>query len=110
MLTEAIRIAKRSPIRTHKTGAVIYDNKGGIISRGWSHPTTALVTTPRSMHAEMHAIMRAPPGTLRGSTIAVATLTRSGHITSGKPCCSVLKLIQHVGIKEIIYTERRVFA
>lgn len=112
MITKAIQVARRSTIRRHKTGAVITDSKGNVISVGWSHvPSYSLKDTPFSMHAEHHAILRAAQSkrSVRNGRIYIATIaSKSGNVTSAKPCNVCAALLREVGIKEIIYTEREV--
>lgn len=102
----AIKIAKRSTNRTHRTGAVITDKHGEFISCGWAHQSQHIYKqTPRSMHAEMHAIVRARPGTLVGAVIYVATLTgRGNNVTLSRPCCVCSSLLDHVGIGTVHWT------
>lgn len=110
MLELAIKLAHRSTNKRHKTGAVIVNSKtGDIISTGWSHKgQTTWKTTPWSTHAEMHAILRAPhPKLLEHATIYIATVcSKSGNLTSAKPCSSCGALLSGAGIKQVIYTER----
>jgi deoxycytidylate deaminase len=105
MIDLAVKMAKRSNVRTHKTGAVIVSRHGEIISKGWSHPTERrLRQTPFSIHAELHAILRSPREKLRGATIYVATLTKGGNITNSKPCEACTAIIREVGIAHVVYT------
>lgn len=111
-LVRAIRIAERSSMRRFKTGAVIVSKDGKVLAVGWSHMATRSMQEYHSMHAECHAIIRARATrkVLKGSTIYIATLSgKSGSATSAKPCLPCLTLIESVGIREIIYTERKVF-
>jgi deoxycytidylate deaminase len=105
-IQHAIKIAQRSTNRTHRTGAVITDKHGQFISAGWSHQSQHIyVQTPRSMHAEMHAIIRARPGSLRDAVIYVATLTgRGNNITMSRPCKVCESLLDHVGINTVHWT------
>jgi deoxycytidylate deaminase len=106
VLNKAISVAKtRSRIKRHKTGAVITDSKGKIVSLGWSHMTMVSRARYYSMHAELHAILRANPKRLNGATIYIATVCKSGNVTSAKPCDACEAIIREVGIKSVVYTE-----
>lgn len=101
-------MASRSTIKRHKTGAVIVDGKGALVSAGWSHMTLVHRAQYYSMHAELHAILRADPKRLRGSTIYVACVAgKSGNITSAKPCGACEAIIREVGITAVVFTERK---
>src|ERR1043166_3812522 len=108
MLDKAMNAAKRSSLKRHKTGAVIVDSKGVLVSIGWSHMTNTTRSQYFSMHAELHAILRADKRErLKNATIYVATIAgRSGNITTAKPCEACEAIIRSVGIKSIVYTER----
>lgn len=102
----AIKIARRSPNVRHKTGAVIVNAKDEIVSVGWSHLSERRLTSVYSIHAEHHALSRihSSDRVLTNCRIFVATITRHGNLTSGKPCKNCQYLIDKYGITEIIYT------
>lgn len=109
MLPKAIKVAKRSTIKRFKTGAVIVDRNGAIVSLGWSHMTDRRMAQYYSMHAELHAILRAEKSRLKGATMYVATIVgKSGNVTSAKPCPACEGVIASVGIKDVVFTERKV--
>lgn len=99
--------AKRSPHKRFATGCAIYDGvrkNPKIFSRGCAHPHNGGMHV-RSIHAEMDAVRKLPPG--YGGAIAVlVTLTRSdGFASISKPCqiCAEL-LVKFVWI--VVYAER----
>jgi deoxycytidylate deaminase len=89
-------------------GAVIVDKKG-VLSWGWNHTKT--FTAPSGggtgIHAEVHAIMRANPKRLVGSTIYVAGV-RKRNIKSveSKPCDKCMHWIRLSGITKIVYLDK----
>jgi len=97
----AIDISKRSTCRV-KVGSVIED-KNGIFSWGWNH----MGLIGLGCCAEAHAISRANPKRLKGSTIYIAgTHRKTGNPVPAKPCYHCHKLILHVGIEEVIWQDK----
>lgn len=107
-LSEAVVLAHRSPLLTHKTGALIVNPKGQLISTGWSHRSKLrLATTPQSIHAEMHAIIRAAQKyvqILPGSVCYVACISAAGNVTRARPCTSCQSVLKDAGIRMVTYT------
>jgi deoxycytidylate deaminase len=108
MIDDAARAALRSTIKTHKTGAAIYDRKMRLLSIGWSHvPEGVLVETPWSKHAELHAWERCPrPERPYADSIVIVTITKNGYITMGAPCDACANLINGTPIKNVYYSQR----
>jgi tRNA(Arg) A34 adenosine deaminase TadA len=98
MWEAAEKQAFRSPLRTHKTGCVIYygmnhGRKNEIYATGCSHNHDG-GRSSRSTHAEMHAIRRLPPEH-GGAKAIIVTLTRSGNWAScSRPCYDCAELLQ----------------
>ncbi len=91
---DAMKAARRSHLYKFRTGAAIYDGRWNLLSMGWSHiPTSPLVTTPRSKHAEHHAIERCSE-IQRARYITVATISRRGNVTCAAPCPSCYALLR----------------
>lgn len=106
-LSEALRLARRSGIRTFHTGAVIFDPRSGeALSNGWSHYSLRTPRKFRSIHAELHALIRAPKrDALRGSHIAVATIrAKSGNTGLARPCSLCTDLLYEVGVRRAFFT------
>lgn len=105
-IEDAIKIAQRSTIRTHKTGAVIFNRNGLILSNGWSHtPHYKLSNGKRSIHAEIHALARGRQTNLNGALIAVATVSgKSGNCTTGMPCLDCAIALRAADISGVYYT------
>lgn len=91
----------------HKLGAVIV-KKNRVVSIGYNKPHK---THPRSntrfktVHAEFDAILASNKEDLKGATIYVLRVAKSGlNLAKPFPCC--MDLIKMVGIKKIIYSTR----
>jgi len=105
----AIDILSRSTYKIARMGAVIYDNFG-IIAWGWNHwhLNDGNKDVPPTIHAEIHAIMRANRRRMRGATIVIACKMRSEkNIHLAMPCEKCMKRIIKTGIKKIIFTNHK---
>lgn len=101
----AIACSARSGIKKHGTGAVIVHPNKGKISHGWSHYSEFTMVNYRSIHAEIHALLRCNRDKIAGSTIYIATIVNAnGNITLSKPCDQCLATLHDVGIKQAIFT------
>lgn len=105
-ITEAIKVASRSTIRTHKTGCIIVDRSlSQILSNGWSHTPHYRLRSKRSLHAEIHALARARYINLFGATAYVATISgKSGNIVNAKPCLDCAIALQSAGVTVVWFT------
>lgn len=96
--------ALRSTYKLFKTGAVILDKRGNIVSRGCSHPRNGIPPRP-SIHAEQHALMGA--GDVEGMTCLIVTINKTGNYAcSSKPCSFCTHILHKSGIEQVIYAER----
>lgn len=96
--------ALRSTYKLFKTGAVIIDKRGSVISRGCSHPRNGVPPRP-SIHAEQHALMGA--GDVSGLTCLVVTINKTGNYAcSSKPCAFCTHILYKAGIERVVYAER----
>ena len=102
----ALKLAHRSTIKTFGTGAVIYDKRGDIVSDGWSHFGSLNLSRYRSIHAELHAILRCGNRvSLQDATCVIATIRqKNGNITLSKPCEFCRELLNEVGVEKVIYS------
>lgn len=109
-IEQAISAARRSSQRKYRTGAVIVKHKERWAVNGWSHvPNYTLKHTPRSMHAELHAILRAARIglTTQDTSIYIATLTDSGLLaTTSAPCGACEVALRKAGIRQVYYTTK----
>lgn len=99
--------AKRSGIKTFSTGAVIILPKIDYqVSEGWSHFSYYNLANYRSIHAELHAILRNNyRKTLRGTTCYICTIrNKSGNIGLAKPCEHCMACLYEVGVKTVVFT------
>jgi deoxycytidylate deaminase len=105
LIDDAIKIAGRSSIGKHRTGAIIVNKHGVIISNGWSHvPHYKLHSEKRSLHAELHALARARHIKIKGTSIVIATLTRSSNIVNAKPCLDCAIALRAAGLHTAFFT------
>lgn len=101
---QAEKQANRSIFKLFKTGAVIFDKKGNILSRGCSHPSHGIPPRP-SVHSEQDAVRRA--GNIVGSTCLIVTINKSGNYAcSSKPCAFCTHILYNAGVENVIYAER----
>lgn len=107
-LHRAAILAQRSGIASYHTGAIIYDNRDKPVSTGWSHYSEYLKLRnyPRSIHAELHAILRtARRADLTEATIYVTNLrATNSNVTNAKPCLTCQSILAEVGIKTAFFT------
>lgn len=105
MIDTAAHIARRSTMRSHRTGAVIARD-GVVISNGWSHtPHYTLSNGQRSIHAEIHALARGRHKSLDGAEIFIATVSgKSGNLTNGMPCLDCAIALRAAGVYAVHYT------
>lgn len=104
-IDEAIKIATRSSLMRHRTGAVIVRD-GKIISNGWSHiPATRVLTSRRSLHAELHALSRTRHRiNINGATCYIATLSRADNRVNSWPCLHCAIALRAAGILRVCFT------
>ena len=96
--------AYRSPFKLFKTGAVLLNGKGSVVSKGCSHVREHGSPRP-SIHAEAHALY----DTLNtaGLTCLIVTINKSGNwACSSKPCAYCTHVMNKAGIERVIYAER----
>ena len=102
-LISAMGVARRSELKRFHTGAALFDAAGSLISRGWSHRCEERWANYRSMHAEHHAMRRAP-FSVDGGVAAVATISARGNWTMSLPCEECQSLLFNAGISKVYYT------
>lgn len=101
---EAILQAHRSTLGTFKTGAVLFDRDGKVLSRGCSHITDGNRYT-NSFHAEAHAISNLHDDDL--VSCIVVTIGRAKNLAySSRPCFECVRLMVRKPIIEVIWPER----
>lgn len=107
-LNAAIRIAARSGMKLYHTGAILVASNGDILAHGWSHYSDSyrFANYPRSIHAELHAILRTPQRKdLVGATVYVANVRpKNGNVVNGAPCMFCQQVLQEVGVSTAFYT------
>lgn len=104
-MAHARYFAARSGIKTFWTGAVIYSSKGSHVSSGWSHYSQLKLIKYRSIHAEMHALLKAPATYNDTFTIYICTIrAKSSNIGMGMPCDLCKSLLYEAGIYNVYYS------
>lgn len=98
----AIKQARRSNMKTFRTGAVVFDKHGRVLGQGCSFHGDG----PRERtHAEQHALSRMWPALpeLRAKVLVV-TLGKAGNFTySSRPCGFCVNMLRHFNIESVIY-------
>lgn len=102
---EAERQALRSHLSHHRTGAVIFDKRGRILSKGCSHVGEK---KHRWTHAEEYACSRMWPAytSLDAHCIIVTVTKGGGWAWSSRPCGMCLNMLNHYNIQYATYVER----
>jgi tRNA(Arg) A34 adenosine deaminase TadA len=115
MLNEAIAIAKTNPTDLNRMAAIIA-KRGRVLGKGMnsrrSHPLQKLFSKSDvkiALHAEISAIVDALRNNgieeLKGASIFVARVLKSGVKAKAKPCEICQRAISAYGITAIYYTE-----
>lgn len=101
----AAMFADRSGIKSFHTGAIIYGRSGLPVGDGWSHYSSLQFTRYRSIHAELHALIRSYPPDIEKGLIYIATKSaKSGNVTLSKPCDVCMDLLSDTGLRGAVYT------
>ena len=96
--------ANRSVLKLFKTGAIIFDSYGKVVSKGCSHMKENWAPRP-NIHAEQDALLKS--GNVSGMTCLIVTINKSGnHACSSKPCAFCTHIMHKAGIGRVIYAER----
>lgn len=100
----AVTVASRSPFTRFRTGCVLTSLDAHEVV-GWSHPSELRLASYLSIHAEMHAMMRADPLHVRRYDAAfIATLTRKGNTTFAAPCVECASNLRDFGVRYVYFT------
>jgi deoxycytidylate deaminase len=93
-IRKLIKTARKSTHRSYHHGAIVIRG-GAIISSGYNHGF---------IHAEVHAIKKLWPNTVKGCSVMVVRVTDKGFGKS-KPCAECYKYMRDVGIGKVTYTD-----
>lgn len=115
MINEAIKLARKNNTDLARLGAILVKD-GVIIGKGKntrrSHPLQfrfSKSSVKISLHAEIAAIADAlrkyDEEDLKGSTIYVARILKSGSTGKAKPCSVCQEALKHFGIEAVFWTE-----
>ncbi len=109
IIEEAVKQSTRSPAPHYRHGAVIFDNKNNIISRGYNHDhynecLNRYGYKGLSTHAEAAALLRCDNPV--GLNLLVVRRSYGGtKVSSSKPCKSCMSLLVDSGIKRVFYSD-----
>jgi deoxycytidylate deaminase len=105
--TLAQKISQKSDHPAFKMGACVY-YKNHILSAGFNssktHPLVKHYSPYKTLHAEMHAIIRAGLNNVKGTSIVVYRSLKSGQMAMARPCPICLKIMKQYGIMSVTYT------
>ena len=107
---KALEEAENSLYYPYRIGAVIFKHNR-ILSSGKnqlrysSRLKPEFKDFPNVLHAEQDAIINAASN-IRGASIFVIRTNQNGKISMARPCDMCYRLLQHVGIKYMYYTDR----
>lgn len=94
---------KRSTLKVFKTGAVIFDNKYKIVSKGCSHHR---IDAFPSVHAEQHAI-EGVQGDAYYKDILIVSVGRANNLAfNSAPCVSCVSRMSAARIRNVFWAER----
>ena len=107
----AIQEAENSQHHIYRIGAVVFKGSRIFGSGHNSYRASSIPLRykrfPHTLHAEQAAINSVSDWSeLKGSSILVIRLNKSGNISKGYPCHYCLQTIKHVGIKNLFYSNR----
>ena len=102
----AIKEAKKSNFTRAPMGAAVWKS-GRVLGRGFNQIRGSRLKEKRwncSLHAEQAAILDSLKSDIKGATLYVIRLNPKGLFRNACPCSICKRLIESVGIKEVIYT------
>ena len=108
IIKTAIEEAKKSTCHP-RIGAVIFKGKR-ILSKGFNDIRSSSIPLKHrkwveSLHAEQSALLKVDWNTLKGCSILVYRYSKFKKVGCAKPCSMCEKIIKHVGIRNVYYTE-----
>lgn len=101
----------KSDHHSHRLGACVL-NKKEVVSRGHNlltktHPMIRRYDSFKTLHAEMHAILRCPDKSkLVGATMVIYRESRDGNPALARPCPVCVRMMKDAGIKKMAYTTK----
>lgn len=110
ILKKAIEEAEKSEYYPYKIGAVIFKGSrilgyGHNAIRSFNKIPSKYKKWENSLHAEQKAIFSCSDLTkLKGSSILVIRISKSGKMRMAKPCDMCEATIKHFGIREVLYS------
>ena len=87
--------------------AIIF-KKDKIISIGVNSPKThPIITSPKTLHAELNAVIKAKKQNIRGASIFTIRTTHSGKLGMAKPCPTCESILRDRGINHVLFTNSK---
>lgn len=106
-MTRAAIIAERYGIhKRYKVGAILVKS-GKAISHGANSYKTHPKMGIKTLHAEIQALIGVQYKDLRGSTVFVARLNKSGQLGMARPCSTCHHILKEYGIRDVYYTNQQ---
>ncbi len=107
----ASRIAQQTEFKEYKHGAVLV-RAGAVINtscnknkyKAWANRFRKKQRGHATVHAEIGAVLGLDRSVTEGGTIYVVRVGRDGCLRNSKPCPMCEAVMQHVGIKRVIYS------
>ena len=105
----AQKLAEKSNFINYRMSCVVV--KGGrVIATGINRLKSGLVKHPayreKAIHAELDAVLMIDPEKLRGATVYVAGISKTGNLLKSAPCPICQKLLQEYGIRCVVFHEK----
>lgn len=107
LLFTAVQQAQKSN-QHYRHGSVIFDKRGNIISKGYNIKKEVPELKRYGyrycfLHAESHALLKADPSDLVGSSLLVLRVNPT-KLSSSKPCNACASMISETGIRWVYYS------
>jgi deoxycytidylate deaminase len=109
LISLAVKSANDSTLQRFKHGAVVFDKRGRVISRGFNKtrtvPSALMKYYPKLLlHAECDAIVRASREDLKGASLLVVRVGPN-KLCNSKPCIHCMSLILEMEIGNVFYSD-----
>lgn len=105
----AQKLAEKSSYINYRMSCVVV--KGGrVIAIGINRLKSGIVKHPaygvKAIHAELDAILAIDPEKLKGATVYVGGITKTGGLLKSAPCPICHKVLQEYGIRCVVFHEK----
>lgn len=105
----AQKLAEKSDFINYRMSCVVV--KGGrVIAIGINKPKSGLVKHPaysqKAIHAELDAILMIDSSKLKGATVYIGGITKTGDLLKSAPCPLCQNLLKEYGIRCVVFHEK----